>query len=402
MDGTIEGIYENSERRLKRADLGFKRYLYSHIDHPERLIGLTGARGVGKTTLMLQKLKEKALPATEAFYASMDDIYFSNHRLVALASEFANKGGKYMFLDEVHKYETWSIELKNIYDNFPELYVMFTGSSLLEMSKTAGDLSRRAIVYKLETMSFREYLAYEHGISFAPVSVSDLVNSHVEIANELLDSGFKPFKYLESFWKYGAYPFSKEGKASYYEKLRSTINLIVENDLGSVSGIDFSTGLKIKKLLVAISESVPFKPNMVELAAKVGTDRRNIYLYIDYLMRSRLINTLLSDEKGMSALSKPEMIYLENTSLAYALYNEKPEKGMLRETFFYNQLNSVSHVSYTPAGDFLIDHKYIFEVGGKNKTFKQIKNLPASYLAIDDMEVGHGNKIPLWLFGFVR
>lgn len=402
MDGTFEGIIENSERRLKNTDLRFKRYLFPLIEDTERLIGITGARGVGKTTLMLQKLKERKLPSTEAVYISMDDIYFASNRLVALAVDFAKRGGKYLFLDEVHKYETWSIELKNIYDNLPELKVMFTGSSVLEMSKTAGDLSRRAMVYKLETMSFREYLSYEIGIDFEAFSIDKLIENHEEIANEYLDKGFKPFKYLENFWKYGAYPFSFENKSTYYEKLRNTINLVVENDLMAAAGIDFSTGLKIKKLLVAISESVPFKPNIVDLAARIGTDRRNVYLYLDYLSRSRLINTLISDEKGISAMGKPEMIYLENTSLAYALYNEKPEKGMLRETFFYNQLNSTCHVSYTPAGDFLINNKYIFEVGGKNKTFKQIKNLPASYLAIDDMETGHGNKIPLWLFGFMR
>lgn len=402
MDGTVEGIIENSERRLKNTDINFKRYLYPLVEDSERLIGLTGARGVGKTTLMLQKLKEKKLPSSEAIYVSMDDIYFSSNKLVALAAEFAKKGGKYLFLDEVHKYETWSIELKNIYDNFPELKVMFTGSSVLEMSKTAGDLSRRAMIYKLETMSFREYVAYELKMIFEPISINDLVENHVEIANNLLDNGLKPFKHLENFWKYGSYPFSLESKSTYYEKLRNTINLIVENDLVSVAGIDFSTGLKIKKLLVAISESVPFKPNIADLAAKIGTDRRNIYLYIDYLCRSRLINSLMSDEKGMSAMSKPEMIYLENTSLAFALYNEKPEKGMLRETFFYNQLNANSHISYTPAGDFLVNNKYIFEVGGKNKTFKQIKNLPASYIAMDDIETGHSNKIPLWLFGMVR
>lgn len=402
MDGTFEGIVAKSDRILKNTDLRFKRYLFPTIEDNERLMGITGARGVGKTTLMLQKLKEKNLSPSEALYVTMDDIYFSSTRLVAFAAAFAKAGGKYLFLDEVHKYETWSIELKNIYDSLPELKVMFTGSSVLEMSKTAGDLSRRAMVYKLETMSFREFLVYELGFAFDAISVDTLVANHLDIAHELMDKGLKPFKYFENFLKYGAYPFSFESRTTFYEKLRNTINLIVESDLMAAAGIDFSTGLKIKKLLVAISESVPFKPNIVDLAARIGTDRRNVYLYLDYLSRSGLINMLISDEKGMSAMSKPEMIYLENTSLAYALYNEKPEKGMLRETFFYNQLNSVSHVSYTPAGDFLIDNKYIFEVGSKNKTFKQIKTLPSSYLAMDDLETGHGNKIPLWLFGFVR
>lgn len=402
MDGTFEGIVAKSDRILKNTDLRFKRYLFPIIEDNERLIGITGARGVGKTTLMLQKLKEKNLSPSEALYVTMDDIYFSSTRLVAFAEAFVKAGGKYLFLDEVHKYETWSIELKNIYDSLPELKVMFTGSSVLEMSKTAGDLSRRAMVYKLETMSFREFLVYELGFAFEAISVDALVANHLDIAHDLMDKGLKPLKYFENFLKYGAYPFSFESRTTFYEKLRNTINLIVESDLMAAAGIDFSTGLKIKKLLVAISESVPFKPNIVDLAARIGTDRRNVYLYLDYLSRSRLINMLISDEKGMSAMSKPEMIYLENTSLAYALYNEKPEKGMLRETFFYNQLNSNSHVSYTPAGDFLIDNKYIFEVGGKNKTFKQIKTLPSSFLAIDDLETGHGNKIPLWLFGFVR
>lgn len=398
----MEELYEKSNRRLRNTSLDFKRYLHTHIDDTEKLIGLTGARGVGKTTVLLQKLKEKNIPPTEGFYASMDDIYFSKNRLVDLADDFLKKGGKYIFLDEVHKYETWSIELKNIYDTYPELHVLFTGSSVLEMAKTQGDLSRRAMVYKLETMSFREYLAYETKLNFPAISLNDLLTKHVEITNDLLESGFKPYKYFDNFLKMGAYPFSAENKLSFYEKLRNTINLIIENDLMIVAGIDFSTGVKIKKLLMAISESVPFKPNVSELAAKIGTDRKHLYDFITYLERSRLINTLISDEKGLNILVKPEMIYLENTSLAYALCGDKPEKGMLRETFFYNQLRATHHVSYTPAGDFLIDNAYIFEVGGKNKTFKQIKNLPASYLAIDDIETGHGNKIPLWLFGFLK
>ncbi len=398
----MEEIVEASERKLRFADLRFKRYLYPSVEDSERLIGLTGARGVGKTTLLLQKLKEKAVDSSEGLYISLDHLYFSSHTLLGLATEYVKRGGKYLFLDEVHKYETWSIELKNIYDILPELHVMFTGSSVLEMAKTAGDLSRRAIVYKLETMSFREYLHYEHNIAFEKIALEDLVTNHVAIAEKIIESGFKPYKYFETFFKYGSYPYSLEGKTTFYEKLRATINLIVENDLVAVSGIDFSAGLKIKKLLVAISASVPFKPNINDLAAKIGTDRKNVYRYIDLLERSRLINTLISDEKGLSAMSKPEMIYLENCSLAYALLGAKPEKGMLRETFFYNQLNAVHHVSYTPAGDFLIDHKYIFEVGGKNKTFKQVKNLPSAYIAMDDIEVGYGNKIPLWLFGLMR
>lgn len=398
----MEDLFTTSEKRLRNTDLGIKRYLYDLIDKKERLIGLTGARGVGKTTLLLQKLKEKELPSTEALFVSMDDIYFTNHRLVDLAKTFANKGGKFLYLDEVHKYETWSVELKNIYDVYPELKIMFTGSSILEMSRTQGDLSRRAIIYKLETLSFREYLSFETGKSYKPLSIADIVNKHSQIANDLLADGFKPLKHFENYLKYGSYPFSFEGKATYYDKLKQTINLIIESDLAAAAGVDFSTGLKIKKLLVAISESVPYKPNMNDLAARIGVDRRLVYRFIDYLERSRLINTLIADEKGFNALVKPEMIYLENTSLVYALIHDRPEKGMVRETFFFNQLKALHEVSYTPAGDFLINHKYIFEVGGKNKKFKQIKNLPASYIAIDDFETGHGNKIPLWLFGWAR
>lgn len=398
----MEELFEKSEKRLKNTDLRFKRYLHKRIDDTERLIGLTGARGTGKSTILLQKLKEKNLPSSKGFYASMDDLYFISHRLVDVADTFAKNGGEYLFLDEVHKYSTWSIELKNIYDNYPELKIMFTGSSVLEMAKTQGDLSRRAMIYKLETMSFREYLEYEEEIVFAPISMNDLIGNHTELVNEWINNGFTPLKYLDSFMKYGSYPFSSENKSGFYEKLKNTIQLIIENDLIVVAGIDFPAALKIKKLLMAISSSVPFKPSMIEMAAKIGTDRKTIYKYFEYLERSRLINALVSDEKGFNAMVKPEMIYLENTSLAHALCEGKPERGMLRETFFFNQLAASHHVSYTPAGDFLIDNAYIFEVGGKNKTFKQIKNLPASYLAIDDIEAGGGNKIPLWLFGFLK
>jgi predicted AAA+ superfamily ATPase len=398
----MEELLEKSDKRLRNTDLRFKRYLHHRIDDTERLIGLTGTRGTGKSTILLQKLKEKNIPAAKGFYTSLDDLYFINHRLVDVVDEFAKNGGVYLFLDEVHKYATWSIELKNIYDNYPELKIMFTGSSVLEMSKTQGDLSRRAMIYKLETMSFREYLDYEGVASFAPITLKSLMDNHVELVNDWINNGFNPLKHLDSFMKYGSYPFSRENKSGFYEKLKNTIQLIIENDLIVVAGIDFPAALKIKKLLLAISSSVPFKPSMIEMAAKIGTDRRTIYRYFEYLERSRLINLLVSDEKGFNAMVKPEMIYLENTSLANALCEGKPEKGMLRETFFYNQLAASHHVSYTPAGDFLIDNAYIFEVGGKNKTFKQIKNLPASYLAIDDIEAGGGNKIPLWLFGFLR
>ncbi|MDX2195055.1 MAG: AAA family ATPase [Cytophagales bacterium] len=398
----MEDLYLNSNKKLKNTAMDFRRYLYHDIDDTERLIGITGARGTGKTTILLQKLKEKNIPAEIGLYASMDDIYFTTHRLVDVADEHVRRGGKYLYLDEVHKYDTWSIELKNIYDNYPELYVIFTGSSILEMSKTQGDLSRRAMVYKLETMSYREYLVYEHKFKFDAVSLPDMVIHHVDIVAELLNKNFLPFIYFDSFLKYGSYPFSAHNKSGFFDKLLNTINMIIENDLIAVTGIDYNTAMKIKKLLVVISESVPFKPSIHELAAKIGVDRRYVYRYLDYLSRTRLINMLVSDEKGLNAMVKPEMIYLENPSIVHVLCGSKPEKGMLRETFFYNQLNAKHHVSYTPAGDFLIDHKYIFEVGGKNKTFRQIKNLPESYLAIDEIESGYGNKMPLWLFGFLR
>ncbi len=326
----MEKLFRKSDKILRNVSLDFKRYLHTGIDDTEKLIGLTGARGVGKTTILLHKLKEKNIPSSVGFYASMDDIYFSTNTLVDLADEFVNIGGKYIFLDEVHKYETWSIELKNIYDTYPELHVMFTGSSVLEMSKTKGDLSRRAMIYMLETMSFREYLEYEEKIKIPALSLKELVSDHIEIANSLLETGFLPFKYFESFLKNGSYPFSFENKSNFYEKLKNTINLIIENDLMIVAGIDYSTGIKIKKLLVAISECVPFKPNLSELSAKVGVDRKHIYDFISYLERSRLINTLISDEKGLNMLVKPEMIYLENTSLAYALCGDKPETGIKR------------------------------------------------------------------------
>ncbi|MDX2189737.1 MAG: AAA family ATPase [Bacteroidota bacterium] len=398
----FEELFVKSEKRIKNTELNFKRYLYNSIDDSERLIGITGARGTGKTTLLLQKLKEKNLSKHEGLYISLDDLFFHSYRLIDVVETFAANGGRLLVLDEVHKYETWSIELKNTYDLYPELKVMFTGSSVLEMSKTQGDLSRRAMVYKLETMSLREHLTYEHDIYISPISFDELIHNHEEIANNWGKEGIKPYTFFDVFLKRGSYPFSAENKSGFYEKLRNTIQLIIESDMFTAGGIDFATAMKIRKLLIVISGLVPYKPNLIELAAKLSTDRRNLYKYLDLLERSRLINLLVSDEKGFNIMVKPEMIYLENPSLAYALCEIKPEKGMLRETFFFNQLKPIHHISYTPAGDFLVDNKYIFEVGGKNKTFKQIKNLPASYLAIDEIESGHGNKIPLWMFGLLR
>lgn len=315
-----------------------------------------------------------------------------------MASDFDKMGGKFLFIDEVHKYGNWSQEITNIYDSFPDLNVVFTGLSILEIYKGNADLSRRAIHYTLSGMSFREFLLLEKGLDFPTVSLTDLLDNHIEFAG-MVNEKMKPIPLFQQYLQKGFYPYYKEDSEMYAEKLSHTINVILEMDLPAIEKIEIHSIKKIKQLLYVIAQRVPFTPNIKELSEIIEVSRTSLLNYLSFLEKAKLVNLLQQDVSGIRTLSKPAKIYLNNTNLAYALEKEKPDVGNLRETFFLNQLRVVAEVTSAKRGDFTVDNTYIFEIGGKNKGHEQIMSLKNAYLALDNLEYGFGNKIPLWLFG---
>ncbi|GHV09992.1 ATPase AAA [Bacteroidia bacterium] len=358
-----------------------------------------GARGTGKTTMMLQYMKENFPDRKKALYVSLDNIWFTQHSLLDLAEQFYNYGGTHLFIDEVHKYPTWSIEIKNIYDGFPNMHIVFTGSSILKIYQSKADLSRRCINYYLSGLSFREYLYMEHKLDFPVIELSDLLKNHQSIANEIVTQ----IRILPEFKKYlehGYYPYYKEGLKLYWSRIQNVVNVILENDLPAIEPVEYFSILKLKKLLMILSEIVPYTPNINRLSSEIETGRVNTLTYLDYLERAKLIKSLSLSTKNMGALTKPDKIYLDNTNLLYSLCGSTPNIGNIRETFFANQLSAKHTLNTSKQGDFLVNNKWTFEVGGAKKTFDQIKDLQDSFVAADEIETGFGNKIPLWLFGF--
>lgn len=377
----------------------FQRSVMQDISWEARLIGIKGARGAGKTTLLLQRIKGQLADIRQALYVSLDDLWFAEHRLVDLADSFVKEGGRYLFLDEVHKYPDWSQEIKNIYDDYPELYIVFTGSSLLEILHARADLSRRAVIYELQGLSFREYLHFAQGTIFPRYKLSDLLTRHEEIAAEVVRE-LKPLAYFGTYLESGYYPFFKEVPDLYAQRLSEVVNLILEVELPQLRKVDVAWIPKLKQLLLIIAESAPFKPNISALSSKIGINRETLLAYLHHLAESGLTRQLYKAGKGVSRLQKPDKIYLDNPNLAYVLRPSAPNIGTVRETYFANQLAYRHEISYPQAGDFLVDQEYVFEVGGPNKQSGQLRGKPG-FLAIDRIELGYQKRIPLWLFGFL-
>jgi predicted AAA+ superfamily ATPase len=354
------------------------------------MIGLTGARGVGKTTLILQHIK-KDLNPDESLYVTAEDFYFADNNLLDLADAFVKKGGKYLFIDEIHKYKDWSKELKLIYDYHPQLKVIFTGSSILDINKGAADLSRRAVMYRMQGLSFREYLQLFHHISADIYTLQDIINHNVEIPG--VDH---PLPFFEDYLKRGYYPFALEEE--YDLRLQQIINQTLELDIPQYADMNVATGRKLKRLLAIISKSTPFKPNFSTLATALGAGRNNIADYCLYIEEAGLIAQLRNATGGIRGLGKVDKIYLENTNLIYNLAKETPNIGNIRETFFFNQMKVNYDTIASPVSDFLIDNM-TFEVGGKNKGQKQISGLANAFVLKDDIEFGYQNVLPLWTFG---
>jgi len=394
----MDKLLNISKKRIDGVSLKFSRFLKDKIDVNQRLIGIKGPRGTGKTTLLLQLLK--GLPENKVLFASLDDLWFSTSTLVSLAEEFARIGGKYLYLDEVHKYINWSQELKNIYDSYPELNIVFTSSSALDIKKGKYDLSRRALIFELPGLSFREFLELKYNIVVNPVSLENILLDSNTVITEILKK-VKPYEFFNEYLKSGYYPYFAEGVEYYHQRLRETINLVIETDLPAIFSIDYGSIGKIKKLLVLISEIVPYIPNIKKLSVQIGTTRDSLLKYLQLLHNAHIVSWLSSDAYGINFLNKPEKLYLENTNLLYAINKSNVDIGTVRETFFLNQLSIRHLVSYPKHADFLVDNKYTFEVGGKNKSKKQISGIENSYLIKDDIEYGYGNIIPLWIFGFL-
>ena len=393
-------LFETHIKKVERTDVGFVRNLMNEIDWNARLIGLKGARGVGKTTLLLQRCKLYHKLDGSSLYVSVDNIWFSEHKLYDFASDFAKKGGRYLFLDEVHKYPNWSQELKNIYDDFPELNIVFTGSSLLEIINAKADLSRRAVVYEMQGFSFREYLNMTLKLNLQSYSLKEILENHIMIAQNVLKE-VKVLKYFEHYLKYGYYPYYNELPDLYYSRVNEVVNLIIETEIPLLRSVDIAYTRKIKQLLLIISESAPFVPNVSKLSERIGITRNALLSYLNALNESRLIISAHKSSGGISVLQKPDKIYLENPNLMYALSDSNVNMGNVRETFFANQLQYKYKINVSEHSDFYVDNQYTFEIGGKDKGKKQINAISDSYVVSDDIEYGFNEKIPLWLFGFL-
>ena len=398
----MEILFEKYRKKLAATSLNFIRGLHNEITWEARLIGIKGARGTGKTTMLLQHIK-KSLPKNEStLYVSLDDIWFADNKLVDLADEFVKYGGQSLFLDEVHKYPNWSQEIKNIYDDYPELQVVFTGSSLLEILNARADLSRRAITYKMQGLSFREYLNLMQGTTFKSHSLEDILQNHQEIATEVLQE-VKPLPFFAKYLESGYYPYAKELPEHYHERLAEVVNLIIDIELPLLRNVAINYTPKLKQLLLAVAESAPFVPNVSQLSERTGINRNTLVTYLHYLAEAGLTHHLYKKASGVTRMQKPEKLYLENTNIAYALLGKVPDVGNMRETYFANQLAYRYTCTFPTKGDFVVDDTWLFEVGGKNKTGHQIKHWETdkAYVAKDGIEYGYAQSIPLWLFGFL-
>jgi uncharacterized protein len=397
----MEILFSTSKNLLNQVDNTFFRFLFDQIDWNQRMIAIKGPRGSGKTTLMLQRIKYGITAnLNDALYVAADHYWFYTNNLVETTAEFYQNGGRFLFIDEVHKYPNWSRELKNIYDSYPDLKVVFSSSSALDIYRGESDLSRRVITYELPGLSFREYLKIKKGLDIPVFKLDEIQKNHSSISAEVAQT-FHPLPEFHEYLKTGYLPIFNETNLSNIPIfLQQIINTVIESDLAFIADYNAGTAYKVKKLMGILAESVPFKPNLTAIARKIETSRDSLYEWLNQLEKARLLNFLIAEGKGISLLQKPDKIYLENTNLAHAL-KSSPDIGSIRETFLLNQLkNMKKEVRLPNSGDFLVD-ELVIEVGGKNKDASQIKHLENYRIAADEIEHGFGKKIPLWVFGLM-
>lgn len=394
----IEQLQLLSNQILSQKVPDYKRFLFREIDFNERLIGILGSRGVGKTTILLQYL-HKVYKDKKTLYIIADHPIVVQLGLFAIADEFQKKGGELLIIDEIHKIKSFEVDLKLIYDSFFGLNVVFTGSNAVAIDNAKADLSRRAVIYKLPVLSFREFLELETNEKFEAFSLQDILTNHTLLATEIL-SYVKPFVYFEEYLKNGAYPFYTTSKTSYIQKLLNASMQILETDLPMIYTIDHDKINSLKKMMIMLCQSEPYNINISKLCGAVELNQRTLYKYLWILQAAGLIRILGAKSSGVSIISKPEKLYLDNTNL-FSIFCDSAKVGTIRETFFASSVAYKHKISYPKSGDFIIDEKYTFEIGGKDKNIKQIKHVENAYIVADDIEIGIDNKIPLWLFGFI-
>ncbi len=393
-------MFKTYGRLLADTDLSFTRYLYDKINWNNRLIVIKGAKGVGKTTMLLQHIKRTFTDPQKALYVSLDHIWFANHTLLELAEYHYTHGGTHLFLDEVHKYKGWEQEIKNIYDSYPRLHVVVTGSSMLKLEESmAADLSRRHRSYTMEGLSFREYLQVEQVADLPMLSLETILKNHFKEASKIT-SKVKVLHHFEKYLESGYYPFYREEGDGFFDRLQQVINTVVTTEIPAVSRIEYDSVYKVRQLLAVLAEMKPYTLNISALCSTLQSSRNNVLKLLDLMDKAALVRRLYATESGMNMLTKPEKILFYNTNLMYCL-TPQVDPGTMRETYLASQLG-VNHKLCMPnKGDLVVDGKWLFEVGGKGKSFTQIKDIEESYVVSDNMEIGHGNKIPLWLFGLL-
>jgi len=389
-------LREYQENYLRLFDTVYKRYIHKEVDFSAKLIGIIGARGVGKTTFLLQHIRDNPTSLEKKLYFSADDLDIDS--LFDVAYAFSKEGGELLIIDEIHKYRHFEKELKKIYDMLA-LKVIFSGSSALQLDHAKGDLSRRAMVYSMNGLSFREFIEIKEGITLPRYTKGEIFDNHTEIARKLLET-IKPYAFWKEYLTFGYYPFYFEDTKGYPLRLKQTINTVIEIDIPYIFPIEYEKIITLKKLVRLVCESPPFKINIKALAQKMGiNDYQTLYRYMEYLRRGRILSLIRAKSRGDSIFVKPQKLYLANTNLHHA-YCQNLNIGTLREVFFMSMLGEES-IEIASQGDFVVDGQYIVEIGGNNKSFKQIKDIENSYIVADDIEVGFGSKIPLWLFGFL-
>ena len=394
----IEQLIKYSTIKLSQTLPEYKRFLFDTIDFDAKLIGLIGSRGAGKTTLVLQYLKSLDLKKDEFLYISCDHPLLASTTLFDVAEEFSHYGGKVLIIDEIHKKQNFCIDLKNIYDFF-DIKVIFTGSSAISLEQCQSDLSRRALVYRLPVLSLREYIELHSDERFSSYTLEEILENHLDISSEII-SKIKPLKYFKEYLKSGAYPFVLEGNRSYHQRLVEIVNETLTYDIATIYKVPLANIVALQKLLEVICRSKPYEINYEAISKLIGVSKNTLKQYLVYLNKANLINSLGGISRGNSYIQKPSKLYLHNTNLFEILCSNK-EVGTIRETFFMSQVQYAHNLHYPKSGDFCIDEKFFIEIGGKNKTFKQIKDLPNSFVVKDDIENGFKNSVPLWLFGFL-